>query len=32
MNEEFILVHKKILPDYFEKVIKVAWFFYGTML
>ena len=22
MNEEFILVHKKILPDYFEKVIK----------
>ena len=22
MNEEFILVHKNILPDYFEKVIK----------
>lgn len=22
MNDEFILVHKKILPDYFEKVIK----------
>ena len=22
MNEEFILVNKKILPDYFEKVIK----------
>ena len=22
MNEEFILVHKKILPNYFEKVIK----------
>ena len=22
MNGEFILVHKKILPDYFEKVIK----------
>ena len=24
MNEEFILVHKKILPDYFEKVIKAS--------